>query len=123
MRVLATISTDWRHIGRRTYRYAPLGAMLFVVLLVTGCAHTEYRPEPMTVQGTISVYGNEPFTAVILQTPSRNHYILTMSPEMRSRLITPTVRKVTGHLYLDQWNGRDFAHLDVIRIEPPDPSE
>jgi len=75
----------------------------------------------MVVQGTITVRGNVPFTAVILQTTSRNHYILTLSPEMRARLITPSIRKVTGYLYLDQWNGRDFAHLDVISIEPADP--
>jgi hypothetical protein len=109
--------------GQRADSAAPLSAMLAVVFFAAACAHTEYRLEPMTVQGTISVYGNEPFTAVILQTPSRNHYILNMSPEMRSRLITPTIRKITGYLYLDQWNGRDFAHLDVVRIEPPDPIE
>ena len=72
----------------------------------------------MTVEGTISVRGNEPFSAVVLQTASRNHYVLKMSPEMRSRLVTPSLRRVTGYLYLDKWNGRDFAHLDVVQIGP-----
>lgn len=94
--------------------------LLLATMASASCASSAYRAEPMTVQGTITVQGNEPFTAVILQTPSRNYYILKMSPEMRSRLITPAIRKVTGHLYLDQWNGRDFAHLDVVRIEPAD---
>ena len=106
---------------RLAHGIAPVLILLAVVLLSASCASTPYRVQPMVAQGTITVRGNVPFTAVILQTTSRNHYILTLSPEMRARLITPIIRKVTGYLYLDQWNGRDFAHLDVISIEPADP--
>jgi hypothetical protein len=114
-----------REIVRRAYRIAPPLVVIVVVTIalagiVSSCAPAPYRVEPMTVEGTISVQGNEPFTAVILQTSERNYYVLSLSPEMRARLSAPTIRKVTGYLYLDQWNGKDFAHLDVIQIAPPD---
>lgn len=103
----------------KSIRFA--AATATIVLLVSACAGTGVMPEVLDVEGTITVNGNEPFTAVILRTPSRNYYILKMSTEMRQALITPAYRRVIGRLYLDEWNGRDFAHLDVHRMETAEP--
>jgi len=96
-----------------------------ILLLASACTSSSLKEQSraeasvdlLTVEGVITVRGNEPFTAVILQTENRNSYILKMSPEMRLRLITPAYRRVTGRMYLDKWNGRDFVHLEVYRME------
>ena len=81
--------------------------------LFSGCAGSDLYSEFMTVEGQISVRGNEPFTAVILYTAARNYYVLKLKEEDRRELLTPATYRVTGELYLGQWNGRNFAHLAV----------
>ena len=94
-----------------------------LVLIVSACASGSSTTEQglatqtLVVEGMITVRGNEPFTAVILQTANRNHYLLKMSSEMRNKFLTPAFRRVTGRLYLGQWNGRDYAHLEVYQME------
>lgn len=104
---------------RKSARFVSL--FITSLLLVSACRTSSLTPAPLVVEGTITVRGNEPFSAVILQTSDRNHYILKMSTAMRKRLITPAYRRVTGRLYLEQWNGRDFAHLEVYQIETVSP--
>lgn len=59
--------------------------------------------------------GNEPFTAVILETDQRTQYVLVLTPEMRSALSAPAPVRVTGRLFLGEWNGRPYAHIEVER--------
>ena len=87
--------------------------LLASLQLITGCAGSNPYSEFISVEGQISVRGNEPFTAVILYTAARNYYVLNQRDEDRGDLLTPATYRVTGQLYLDQWNGRNFAHLAV----------
>lgn len=92
----------------------------FAVLFLTLAACSAPRPgfvDRITVEGTVSVRGAEPFTGVFLETPDRNSYVLRMDADARRGLDVPGRRRVTGVLTVDTWNGLRLAHLDVERIE------
>ena len=72
----------------------------------------------ITVEGMVTVRGNEPFAAYVLETSDRNTYILafpeaaeTPAPETPARL------QVTGRLYLGEWEGQSYAHIEVHAYE------
>ena len=96
-------------------RASVLAAVLIVAcaLVVSGCISNRPMDDVITVTGTVTVRGNEPFTAVILETDDRNLYVLNMTRALRTALETPARMRVIGRLYLGDWNGRAFAHLDV----------
>ncbi len=71
----------------------------------------------ITAEGIVTVRGNVPFTAVVLETDDHNWYILEMTQSMRDGFMTPARLKVNGRLYLDDWRGRPFAHLEVHEFE------
>lgn len=96
-------------------------ALLFsavALLIQTGCSSSRTAEMDLAeVQGTVTVRGNEPFTAVMLQTMEDNWYILDLTPEQRSGLVNPSVQRVRGQIFLGDWNGRPFTHLKVVEIE------
>lgn len=90
---------------------------LAVGLLVLASCASGRTPvaEVITVEGSVAVRGNEPFSAYVLQTAADTFYVLrfpeTEPPETPARL------RVTGRLYRAEWEGRPFAHLDVQEFE------
>ena len=89
-------------------------ALPVAALFAGGCAFPDTPPpdEPITVEGRVAVRGNEPFAAYVLRTDDRNAYVLTFESGA-DRPQTPAHLRVTGTLYLDDWNGRPYAHLRV----------
>lgn len=73
--------------------------------------------ERITVEGMITVRGNVPFAEVVLETDNHNVYVLEMSDEQRTALMTPAKAVVNGRVFLGEWNGRPFAHLEVLSWE------
>ena len=95
-------------------RLFPIVLVFTPIFLLVGCTGT--RPaapsEPITVEGRTSVRGNEPFAEYVLQTDDRNAYVLTFE-DGADLPPNPARLRVTGTLYLADWNGRPYAHLRV----------
>jgi hypothetical protein len=70
----------------------------------------------ITVEGKVNQRGNTPFQAWMVETADRNSYVLIMNAKGGDYSTSKTYR-VTGRLYLDKWNGTDYAHLEVVSIE------
>jgi len=83
------------------------------LLAISGCFVSRVPESFVTVEGVVTIRGNEPFTATVLQTQNRNEYILKLAPDERGRLITPARFRARGCWYLDGWNGRNYAYTDV----------
>ena len=100
----------------QTRRVLTIIALALTTTLVAGCAATNpAASDRIIVEGHVSVRGNEPFTAVVLETDQRTRYLLVLTPEMRSALSAPARIRVTGRLFLGEWNGRPYAHIEVER--------
>ncbi|NND71133.1 MAG: hypothetical protein HKN43_06110 [Rhodothermales bacterium] len=87
-------------------------------ICLTGCTTAENTASAdiITVEGRVNQRGNTPFQAWMIETSDRNSYILVWDAE-GGQYSTSKNYRVTGRLYVDQWNGKDYAHLDVISIE------
>lgn len=86
---------------------------------LAGCASDrplEEAGDIITVVGTVTVRGNTPFEAMILETEDHNLYVLELDSGRRRALMTPARLTVRGRLYLADWNGAPFAHLEVLSI-------
>lgn len=100
------------HLSRNVAACAVLTA-----LLLLGCGGSRQpAPEELTVEGTVTVRGNEPFAAYVLETESRNTYVLRFTDLEPPP--TPATLRVTGRLFQDDWNGRPYAHIAVHEFEP-----
>lgn len=102
------------------YRYLRgIGSMglLSIMFVAAGCATGPPRtPNAIVVEGMVSVRGNEPFTALVLETSVRTYYVLTFSDTHESAQvqdIAPGTFRVSGIVYADEWNARSYAHLRV----------
>ncbi len=91
-------------------------ALVGVSGMLSGCSVPPEKIEVISLEGLITVRGNVPFNAAILETDGRNYYVLKLTTEQQSMLMTPARYRVTGRLYLDEWNGKPFAHLEVREI-------
>ncbi len=98
---------------------------LLLGLCWLGCAGTTSgtnqltSDDVITVEGQVTVRGNTPFTAIMLETDQRNLYVLVMGEAQRQAL-QPTLPgrfRITGAVYADDWNGRAYAHLRPIVME------
>lgn len=114
------IALRFLHRLTSTMRY------LVLLLLVLGVGCTSSAPatsttdaDTITVEGTITLRGNEPFTAYMLETEDRNSYVLNLEdlPEEEQSMTTPLTARVTGTLYADAWGDRTYAHLRVASLE------
>jgi len=114
-----------KNVDGRFSNYMRIACLSFIFLIfVSGCSSSKSVSNSATsesnmisVEGYVSVRGNVPFIAVVLETDDRNTYILKLTPEMSQTLTTPARLNVTGRLYLDYWNGVALAHLEVVELE------
>lgn len=95
---------------------APL-VLVLLSCMAPGCATQPPTVEVVTVEGTVTVRGNEPFAAYILETESRNTYVLNFGDAGAGALQTPARLRVTGTPYKADWNGRPYAHLRIEKWE------
>ena len=99
--------------------------LLLLGLCWLGCAGTDAPSDQaraldvITVEGQASVRGNTPFTAVMLETDQRNLYVLALDEADRHTLERelPARLRITGVLYLGDWNGLPYAHLRPTSVE------
>jgi hypothetical protein len=90
---------------------------MVALVLFAGCQGMRTAPaDEITVEGTVTVRGNEPFTALILKTDSDNYYALDVTAEQRSTFSTPTRLRVTGALYTGEFQARPFARIRVREL-------
>ena len=81
----------------------------------TGCQSTSIGTvERITVEGIITVRGNVPFTEIVLETAGHNYYVLEVSEDQRAELMTPAKAVIDGRVFLGEWNGSPFAHLEDL---------
>ena len=98
---------------------------LMLGLCGLGCAGTPSGTTPLTsqevitVEGPITVRGNTPFTALLLETDQRNLYVLVIGEAQRQALqpTLPAHFRITGTVYADHWNGKTYTHLRPIAME------
>lgn len=90
---------------------------VILVLLASGCGTSRTTPaDIVTVEGVVSVRGNEPFTELVLETADRNHYVLKFESEEERTQVqdqSPAPFEVSGEVYEGVWGSRPFAHLRV----------
>ncbi|MDX1430198.1 MAG: hypothetical protein R3282_07920 [Rhodothermales bacterium] len=104
-----------------------IGGATFLVcafIFAAGCAPSadtiKDDSSEIEVEGLVSVRGNEPFTALVLETADRNTYVIVSEDsEVRSEIQrrSPGRFRVSGVVYKGSWQGRDRAHLRVGRWE------
>lgn len=87
-----------------------------------GAAGTASQATPsdvITVEGQATVRGNTPFTGIMLETGQRNTYVLVFDEDEKRTVQAdlPARLRVTGVLYVDDWNGMPYAHLRVTAME------
>lgn len=90
-------------------------AMAAIFLAAACSGSRNAATDEITVAGTVTVRGNEPFTAYVLDTGDRNSYVLRFTDVEPPP--TPASIRVTGRLYPDEWAGRSYAHIDVQAFE------
>ncbi len=100
--------------------------LLLLILGAVGCAGpasstsgTTGMQEFITVEGRVSVRGNEPFSGVVLQTDQSNYYVLALDAAQRAAMVPtlPARYRISGLLYGAEWNGQLYAHLRPSLIE------
>lgn len=96
----------------------PFRMILLGSLLLAGCSSTRLPEPPITVDGRVTVQGNVPFTALVLETDQHNSYVLQFEEGAGATVQqqAPGRFRVTGHVYRAEWNGQPFAHLRVIEV-------
>lgn len=95
----------------------PLFAALILLLLPACRSTAPASADTVTVEGTVTMRGNEPFAVPVLETDDRALYVLIFEERDASPLRTPRRYRITGELYRDLWQGRPFAHLRVATWE------
>lgn len=91
--------------------------VMAAALLASACATNRTPPaDVVTVEGVVTVRGNEPFAAYVLETEDRNFYVLDF--EEATPPDTPAGLRVTGRLYRGEWDGRPYARIEVHAFEP-----
>lgn len=90
-------------------------ALIFIFVAAACSAERVPPADEITVTGTVTVRGNEPFTAYVLETAQRNAYVLRFDDVEPPS--TPASIRATGRLYADEWAGRAYAHIDVRAFE------
>lgn len=89
--------------------------MILTFSLATCAAPPRMEDAVITVEGSVSVRGNEPFTAVLMETDQGNSYVLVLDDDQRTLLqdAAPGTFRVTGVLFKGTWNNQPYAHLRV----------
>lgn len=87
------------------------------VLVSSGCASTQSLTDVITVEGSVNRRGNEPFSAFMLETRDHNLYVLDLTEGMTTSFSLTQRYRITGRVYLSDWNSRPFTHLHVMQVE------
>jgi len=118
---------DLRTSGRGR-RWGSAGRFLIAIVaftasteLVSACSTVQRSVNAVRLEGVITVRGNVPFNAPILETEGNNFYVLVLTQPQKAALVTPGRYMVAGRLYLDDWNGRPFAHIAVSELRALEP--
>ncbi len=116
-----------RHNRPVQRRRKPMRLLIYLLLGLCwlGCAGATSgtnqltSEDVVTVEGQVTVRGNTPFTAIMLETDQRNLYVLVLGEAERRALqhTLPARFRITGAVYADDWNGRTYAHLRPIVLE------
>ena len=112
----ARMAGIWHTCRIRLYqKYAILACAACVLATCLVSCTTDRAPEAdtITVEGMVTVRGNEPFAAYVLETSDRNTYVLVFPEAVE----TPARLRVTGRLYLGEWDGQSYAHIEVHAYE------
>jgi len=117
------------HHSGREVRAAPatIYALIAMIVLtastglVSSCSTVEKALDAARIEGVVTVRGNVPFNAPILETEGHNFYVLVLAERQKAALVTPGRYRVAGRLYLGNWNGRPFAHIAVSELEAVEP--
>ncbi|MEM6645411.1 MAG: hypothetical protein AAF730_04085, partial [Bacteroidota bacterium] len=96
-----------------------LFSLLVSIVLLAACTSTAPRPtaDTITVEGQVSMRGNEPFATYMLETDNQNLYVLTFDEDQEQTFTTASRYRLTGTVSADLWNGRRLAHLRVLTVE------
>ena len=95
--------------SRHKYAILACAAWVLATGLVSCTTDRVSGTDIITVEGMVTVRGNEPFAAYVLETSDRNSYILVFPEAVE----TPARLRVTGRLYLGEWDGQSYAHIEV----------
>ena len=111
----------WNTCSTRLYQkyvFFACAACVLATCLVSCTTDRVSDTDIITVEGMVTVRGNEPFAAYVLETSDRNTYVLTF-PEVAETPApeTPARLQVTGRLYLGEWEGQSYAHIEVHAYE------
>ncbi len=105
---------------RRAPRATPVHCLVVAImtLFLVSCATTGDTPadaQILTVEGGVTVRGNEPFTDLFLETDQRNSYVLKLEADERREMqrAAPGQFRVSGRLYRGDWNGLPYAFIEV----------
>lgn len=85
--------------------------------VIAACAGSNVPASEISVEGVVTARGNAPFVAQVLETDQQNTYVLVMEDSVRVRVGNPARLRVTGEVFVADWNGRPFTHLRVHRAE------
>ena len=83
--------------------------------MVSCTENRDVSPDTITVEGEVTVRGNEPFAAHLLETREHDVYVLDFAGGTAPP--TPAHLRVTGRLYEDEWMGAEYLHIEVASIE------
>jgi hypothetical protein len=97
----------------RKYAIFACAACVLSVCLVSCGTDRVPDADIITVEGMVTVRGNEPFAAYVLETSDRNTYVLVFPEAVEN----PARLRVTGRLYLGEWDGQSYAHIEVHAYE------
>ena len=95
------------------YAIFACAACVLATCLVSCTTDRVSEADTITVEGMVAVRGNEPFAAYVLETSDRNTYVLIFPEAVE----TPARLQVTGRLYLGEWMGQSYAHIEVHAYE------
>ena len=95
------------------YAVFACAACVLAACLVSCATDRVSETDTITVEGMVTVRGNEPFAAYVLETSDRNTYVLVFPEAMEN----PARLQVTGRLYLGEWMGESYAHIEVHSYE------
>ena len=91
-----------------------------LLIVLAGCF--SYRTatgltEIVTVEGSVTARGNEPFSAYVLKTEDLTWYVLDLDEVSREGFMSPSYLRASGTVYVSQWMGRPMTHLKVSAWE------
>jgi len=76
--------------------------LLLTLLLASSILFTSFSKSPVTIKGTITCYGNEPFTYPGITTTKGKKYLVDASDETKKELLARQGRLIKFSGYIDK---------------------